>query len=484
MSAIACAAGVGPAGLGASSQDKTARACLSELLRFAGGDPGAGLQVRFQDAGDPLLRTPYKVASVGAATIAACGVAAAQLYRLRTGVGQSVTVSQLAAMAAMRSSRYIEINGQRRTDGMNDLSGFYQLRDGRWMYLHNNFFNIRGHNAAVLRCEPTREAMNAAVAQWEGRELEREIMSAGGCGAFVRSEAEWKAEPQFNAVAQEPLLEITQIGEAPVQPLASGSRPLSGTRVLDLTRVLAGPTCAKTLAEHGADVLRINRQDLADSGTSDFDTGIGKLSAYLDLRDASDRKTLFDLVRGCDVFSQAYRPGALAGLGFTPEVLAAERPGIVYTTLNAWGHAGPWASRRGYDTVVQAATGISWRPEGTTPEFMPASAQDYLAGYLLAFGTMVALHRRATIGGSWMVRTSLAAAGHWMRKQGLIEPTLLDGLPNDLPPARIAPHLMESDSPIGRLRHLAPVAALSATPAFWARPAVPLGTHPPAWPSE
>ena len=162
--------------------------------------------------------------------------------------------------------------------------------------------------------------------------------------------------------------------------------------MLDLTRVLAGPSCAKAFAEHGADVMRITRKDLPDLGPpSDVDTGIGKLQAHIDMRDPAQAEIMRGLVKDCDVFLQGYRPGALAARGLSPEALAETRPGIVYVTLSAWGHEGPWKDKRGYDTVVQSFNGMAWRPNNEKPQFLPGSPHDYIAGYVLAFATMVAL---------------------------------------------------------------------------------------------
>ncbi|MBM3359619.1 MAG: hypothetical protein FJY54_18105, partial [Betaproteobacteria bacterium] len=173
---------------------------------------------------------------------------------------------------------------------------------------------------------------------------------------------------------------------------------------------------------------------------------------------------------------------AIAARGFSPEALARLRPGIVYVTLSAWGHEGPWCDRRGYDTVLQAATGLIWRPHGERPELLPVSAQDYIAGYLLAYGTMIALARRVREGGSWFVRASLAGAGHWIREHGVLAPAEYAHLPPELPPDELQRLLTQHHSPIGRLTHLAPVVQMSETPAHWSRPSVPRGYHPPAWP--
>lgn len=454
---------------------------LAELIKVAGLPESLAGHAQIEGS-DPAYPIPYKVVAPCAAAIAGAGLAAADLWRLRTGRMQQVRVTKTATAAALRSSRYLKINGERPTEDPEAITGFYQLRDGRWIYLHCNFFNLRARNLAVLGVPEQRSAVIDAVAKWDGFELEDAIVAAGGCGSVVRSYDEWRALPQAGAVATLPVLEIEKIGDAPAQPLPDSDSPLGGVRVLDLTRVLAGPTCARTLAEHGADVLRVNREGLADSGISDYDTGLGKLSTFIDLRKPDEVETLRGLIRDGDVFSQSYRPGALAARGFGPEDLAKLRPGIVYITLSAWGNAGPWRERRGYDTVVQSANGMAWRPHNERPAFLPVSAHDYIAGYLMAFGAMVALGRRAREGGSWLVRVSLARSGHWIYQHGLLDPAEYAGVPKDPSDDELRPLLQTTESPVGRLTHLAPAVQMSETPARWTRPAVPLGYHPPVWP--
>ena len=458
-----------------------AHASLVELIELAGLPASAADAVEIAGS-EPVFPTRYKPVAPGAAAMAATGLAAADLWASKTGKRQRVRISMRAAAAALRGSRYLRINGERPAEDPEKITGFYPLRDGRWMYLHCNFFNLRDRNLAVLGAPQQRDAVAAAVVKWDGLELENAIFEGGGACGFVRSEEEWRALPQMQAVARLPLLEIVKIGDAPARPLPAGDRPLAGVRVLDLTRVLAGPTCARTLAEHGADVLRVTREDLADMGPTDFDTGIGKLCTHIDLRNPPEAETMRGLVRECDVFSQSYRPGALAHHGLLPEALAQVRPGIVYVTLSAWGREGPWSGRRGYDTVVQSANGMAWRPNNERPAFLPYSAQDYVAGYVLAFGAMVALARRVREGGSWLVRASLAGAGHWILQHGVLEPSEYAHLPVELPADELRPLLMEHESPIGRITHLAPVVQMSETPARWARPSVPRGYHKPVWP--
>lgn len=444
-------------------------AALRELLGIARLEGGAEIS-----GSDPVLKTPYRVGTAGAAALAAVGSAAAELWRLRTGRGQRVSVDLGAAAASLKSGAYLRIDGKPPKAIWDPFSLFYAVKDGRWVRFHTNYPHHRAAALGVLGVGEDVEAAKRAAASWDGVELEDAIHAAGGCAGFVRSAAEWAAHPHSGAVAGQELLSIERIGDAPPGPLPKADRPLSGVRVLDLTRVLAGPTAAKTLAEHGADVLKITAAHLPDSGDTDLDTGLGKLSAQLDLRKAEDTETLRGLVKQADVFLQSYRPGALAGRGFSPEALAKLRPGIVYVSLSAWGMTGPWKDRRGFDSIVQCVSGMARTQGGSgDPRLLPCSAIDYVSGYLMAFGAMVALARRAKEGGSWRVRVGLARTGKWIVDRGSADPA-----------AAVEPvaKTMETRSPAGVITHLAPVLQLSETPPFWARPPVPLGYHRAEWP--
>jgi hypothetical protein len=368
--------------------------------------------------------------------------------------------------------------------------GVYPAKNGRWSYIHANFPNHRAAATGVLGVPEEKEAVRRAVANWDALELEEAILAAKGAGGMVRSMAEWARHPQAAAIAALPLMEIVKIADSPPEPLPEGERPLSGIRVLDLTRVLAGPTSARTLAEHGADVMKITAPHLPNIGYQEYDTGHGKLQAHLDLRQPRDLDTLLGLVRETDVFTQGYRPGTLGNRGLSPEELTKLRPGLVYVSMCAFSHAGPWASRRGFDTVVQTVSGITTRQgelfpgASPGPQFYPVSAIDYLTGYLMAFGAMVALARRAREGGSWLVRISLAQTGRWLVDRGEVPPLSLKEVDKELYPAEIARWSIESDTPVGRLRHLGPTVRLSETAPFWARPSAPLGSHEPVWPAR
>ena len=463
---------------------------LRTILPVAGLAAERAQTVEITGGDDPVLPTPFRIGETSAAAVAATGLAAADLWQLRTGRHQQVAVDLRQATASLRSGHYLKMERAEVSHARNPVMGMYPAKGGRWSYIHANFPNHRAAALSVLGCEETKEAVRAAVAKWDALELEEAIIAAKGAGGMVRSMAEWAEHPQAKALATLPLLEIVKIGDAPAEKLPDGERPLSGIRVLDLTRVLAGPTCARTLAEHGADVLKITAPHLPNIGYQEFDTGHGKLSAYLDLRQPQDLARLQELVREADVFSQGYRPGTLGNRGLSPEELAALRPGLVYVSLCAFSHVGPWASRRGFDTVVQNVSGITTR-QGELfpgaepgPQFYPVSAIDYLTGYLMAFGAMVALARRAREGGSWLVRISLAQTGRWLVGRGQVPEAELNDVAREFTAAELARWSTESDTPAGRLGHLKPTVQLSETPPYWARPSVPLGYNEPAWPAR
>ena len=298
---------------------------LEKLWNLAGCDPAALERVTLTGA-DPILPTDFKIGTAASAVIAAGALAASEIWRLRTGREQSVAVDLRAAVAAFRSERYLRVESQPDLHLRDPIFGFYLAGDGRWIQIHSNLPHHHEGALKILGCEDTREAAAAAVAKWTAGDLENTFAAAGLPTGMVRSRPEWQAHPQGLAVAGLPLLEIVKIGEAPPEPPGAGPRALSGIRVLDLTRVIAGPICGRTIAGYGADVLNVSSKHLPNLLGLVIDTGLGKLSASLDLRQADDADRLRALVRDCDVFCQSYRPGALARLGLGPEEMARLRP--------------------------------------------------------------------------------------------------------------------------------------------------------------
>jgi crotonobetainyl-CoA:carnitine CoA-transferase CaiB-like acyl-CoA transferase len=387
------------------------------------------------------------------------------------------------AAIEFRSERYLRVDGKYPADDPDRLSGLYRCGDGRWVRLHTSLPHHYRGMLGLLRSADDRAAVQRALDHWEGEALEAAAADAGLVAAACRTFAEWNRHPQGRAIAALPLLSIEQIGDAPPEALSAAERPLAGIRVLDLTRIIAGPVCGRTLAVHGADVLLVGASHLPSLRPLVIDTGRGKLSAFIDLREASGRETLAALARDADIFVQGYRPGAIAALGFGPEEVAKIRPGIVYVSLCAYGRHGPWAARRGFDSLVQTASGFNAAEAeafgASELKPLPGQALDHATGYLMAFAAMAALIRRAERGGSWHVRVSLAQTAYWLRGLGRI-----DGMACTDPKFDdVRDRLEETASGFGRLTAVRHAAVMDETPPHWARPSVPLGTHPAAWPN-
>ena len=460
----------------------TAAQALSALWQEFGGDPAALDRVELT-GDDPVLPSSFPVGTAAQASIAAAGLAAAELRRLRTGQSQHVAVAMRHAAIECRSERYLRLAGKPLPDLWDKIAGTYRCGDGRWVRLHTNFPHHRDGVLKLLGCAYDRDAVKSALQEWRAEDLETAAAEAGLVVTAMRSFAEWDAHPQGRAIASLPVFSIERIGEAPAKTLPGAARPLSGVRVLDLTRIIAGPVAGRTLAAHGADVLLVTSPHLPSVEQLVIDTGRGKLSTHIDLHDPAGRDTLARLLRSADVFVQGYRPGGLAELGFAPEEAAKIRPGIVCVSLSAYGHEGPWCRRRGYDSLVQTASGFNHAEAQAAgsdkPHPLPMQVLDHATGYFMAFGAITALARRVTQGGSWHVRVSLAQTGRWVRNLGRVENGL--GYPDPNIDA-VRDLLEEADSDFGRLTFVRHAAKLSATPPQWARPSVPLGTHPPAWP--
>jgi crotonobetainyl-CoA:carnitine CoA-transferase CaiB-like acyl-CoA transferase len=455
---------------------------LANLWTLAGGDPAA-LEVVTLTGEEPQLPSSFRVGTAAQASIAASGLAAAEIWKLRSRQTQGVAVDMRHAVIECRSERYLRVNGEPPPPTWDSIAGVYRTGDRRFVRLHTNFPHHRAAICNVLSCEGQRDAVQAALLTWEGEAFETAAYAAGGVVALMRSYKEWSDLPQARALAALPPLTIEKIGEAPPRPWRAGDRPLAGVRVLDLSRVIAGPVAGRALAAHGADVLLVSGPDLPAIPWLTIDTGRGKFSCFIELKSEEGRARLRDLLAGADIFSQGYRPQALSSLGFSPEQAAEISPGVVAVSLSAYGDVGPWSERRGFDSLVQTATGFN-HAEGEAagldgPKELPAQMLDHATGYLMAFGAMMAKARQTREGGSWHVRVSLAQTGRWLWTLG----RLADGLnAPDLGSEAAQSFLEDASSGFGPLRSVRHAAMLSKTPAFWSRPAMPLGSHPPQWP--
>jgi crotonobetainyl-CoA:carnitine CoA-transferase CaiB-like acyl-CoA transferase len=453
----------------------------------AAGLPADALQRVTLCGADPVLPSSFAVGTAAQASLAAGALAAAELGRLRNGVTQQLTVDM--RHAALECCTHFLIDGQA-LQLWDKLAGLYPCGgdDGAkgWVRIHTNFAHHRDGALRLLGLPEGSSAERADVQRalrgWSALDFEQAAADAGLVVAALRSFGEWDAHPQGRAVALQPLLQWTRLGDAsprPLPPLPPHARPLQGLRVLDLTRILAGPVGTRALAAHGADVLLVNSPRLPNIEAI-AETSRGKLSAHADLHDSAQRQAFEAVLRDAHVFVQGYRPGGLAALGFGPEALAERHPGIVVVSLSAYGSTGPWSTRRGFDSLVQTASGFNQAEAQAfgsgPPRALPMQVLDHAAGHLMALGACAALQRQQREGGSWHVQVSLAATGHWLRKLGRVT----DGF--SAPKPDFESYLEIADSGFGRLTALRHAALLSATPAGWDRPSVPPGTDALAWP--
>ncbi|MER6143548.1 CoA transferase [Streptomyces sparsogenes] len=423
-----------------------------------------------------VLPARLPVRELARATVAACSLAAAELAARRSGGPvPAVRVAEAAVGTAFVSERHLRIDGRKPTN-FAPLSGFWRAADG-WVRTHANYPHHRARLLAALGIadrggddvlvKRLAEELAAHPAQW----VQETVYAAGGLAVAVAP------PPETTPGAEPALIESRHIGDAAPRPLPPAPLPASGVRILDLTRVTAGPVATRTLALLGADVLRIDSPRLPEDPDAHADTGFGKRSTRLDLDDPRDRQTFEELLAHADVVVTGYRPGALDRLGLAPDALLERRPGLVVAQVSAWGWSGPWAGRRGFDSIVQAASGIATleaAPDGH-PGVLPAQALDHGTGYLLAAAVLRALTERQENGGGRHLRFSLSATAAWLMRG--ITPVAPHGGDTYDPTA----WLTERPAPYGRLRYALPAIGYAGSPRDWSNPPTLWGTDRPAW---
>ncbi|KAI5896392.1 CoA-transferase family III [Schizophyllum commune H4-8] len=454
---------------------------------------------------DLVVNSSFKVGEAAQTSIGLSAQSAAYFHKLRAGVEQEVSVDARHAAIEFHSEVYYTLYDKPPPALWDAIAGLYSTADGH-VRIHTNFSHHRRGILEILEIPDhpsvTRSDVQTRLARWKAVEFETEAAKRGMCATALRTFAEWDAHPQAEALKEVPPVQLIKIGEAPKREVGAGVKPryaLEGMRVLDLTRVIAGPVAGRTLAAHGADVLLVTSPNLPDLPALDVDTSRGKRTTQLDLNKDADKRTLTELASTCDVFLQSYRPGALAAKGFGPADLAKTRPGVVYASLCAWGWEGPWKDRRGFDSLVQTATGFNaaegeayaaaHEGEDWKPRPLPVQALDHAAGYLLAFGINAALCKTITEGGSWEVRVSLAGVGQWIRSLGRLSPedAFLHATPLPPPSLPHAPEIQELSGvwhdPAGQpvLKAIKHSAVMEKTPVKQGRAPIKLNIDAPRW---
>lgn len=481
------------------SSDCSAQDALRELLDIRGLPEPHPEEVTV-DGQDPFFRVPFRLGESTSAILGAIGIAVNDLWELRVGRRQKVSVNLRHAAATLRTVDYTRRRGEAGAFEtipipadmayMLTVTQPWKARDGRWFLPHFNLPHLAGRVLSVLQCDYTPSAVQQAVAGWDSAALDRAIAEAQACGSPIRTPEEWAEHPQGQYLAARPVIEITKIADASPAPMGGGAsvaqRPLEGLRVLDLTRILAGPITGRTLAEHGADVLLVTGKNLAQTPEHVRDTSHGKRSTFLEIGDPRDFDRLRELARSADVFINGFRPGRLEAHGMGVDDLVTQRPGLIYVTISCYGSGGPLSGRAGWEQVAQAATGICHTYGDIIgagqPKLVFAPVCDYTTGYLGALGTLIALGRRAREGGSYHVQVSLCQSAMFIQRRGVMDQ--FAQAPERLMEAELNALHVEGDGGYGRLRTLGPALRMSETPPHWARPTPVPGSDQAEWLSK
>ncbi|MBB6405911.1 CoA transferase [Arthrobacter sp. AZCC_0090] len=425
-----------------------------------------------------VLPAAFDVTGLATGAVAVATVAAAQfLAARRDSRPQAVTVNSREACAAFTSERLFTPIGWTQPPLWDPIAGNYRAADA-WIRLHTNYANHRAAVEQVLGAHD-RETVEAAVAGLRAEELETAIVEAGGCAAVMHNRRQWLASAPGAATADAPPLTVVERQSPGIRtPNAVGQLPFDGVRVLDLTRVIAGPVCTKFLAGYGADVLRIDPPGFDEVPSLLPETTLGKRTAALDLTASSDRATFEELLAGADVLVSGLRGDALKGLGYDDEALTAVNPGLIIASLDAYGWDGPWRNRRGFDSLVQMSCGIA--DDGANamgraePTPLPVQALDHATGWLLAAAVARALTRRLTHSVTARIQSSLIGTANLLYS---LTP------PSEHPPTP-APEdftLVATNTAWGPARRVPLPGRIGGAPAHWSEHAGPLGRHPARW---
>lgn len=423
------------------------------------------------------LPSTFAVTELAAASLGAAGQAVAQLIQQQTGRLPNVSVDRRLASFWFASS--LRPLGWQVPPLWDPVAGDYPSADG-WIRLHTNAPHHRAAAERVLGQVAERKAMAAKVAAWNASELEQAIVDEGGCAAQMRTWQAWQAHPQGLAVNAEALVQRQTFDTTTDQPwLGSVARPLAGIRVLDLTRVLAGPVASRFLAGLGADVLRIDAPTWNEPGVVPEMT-LGKRCARLDLKTAQGRQVFEALLKDADILFHGYRADALEHLGYTASEWQALAPGLIDVSLNAYGWSGPWRNRRGFDSLVQMSSGIAdagmaWK-HTDKPVPLPVQALDHATGYLMAAAAIQALSERLKTRRGGSARLSLARTARLLMEAGQVpeQPALRAETPGDQ-------GLLVEQTAWGQAHRLLAPLSISGSPLQWDLPAGELGSHRAQW---
>lgn len=488
---------------GAVSGDFDINASFATFMRDIGGTPGdAGGKVIFTGE-DPILRSHFRIGASMAMPAMAAGLGAAAIWRERTGAAQDLKVdlresvlnvnplvggilrmSQAAGAVPAADPLPANFTFLLPTNrglmlqapiGLGNPMTFvpFETKDGRFFNVTGAYPHLEQRALQALKVPPGRDNLVRGFRQVNAFEFEDELNALGGVGVVHRTRAEWLAHPEGATLAKLPVIEIIKIADGPPVPWAQDpTQPLSGIKALSATHVIAGTCSSRTLAEYGAEVLHIARDQSFEHEALVIEVNAGMRSAFVDMRNPDQNKRLKALVPQADVFVESFRIGAMERLGFGVDELKDGHKGLVYLSINANSPTGPWAPRGGFDMEGLSTSGFTMEEgAGGPPRFPPTLIMnDFIAGYLGAAGAIAALRRRAREGGSYHVRVSLTRAAMWYAGLGRFGSTDFD--PNDPKHRMIDPETLIAQTPYGEIRRLGPQVKLSKTPGRWRTPLV------------
>lgn len=429
----------------------------------------------------PAVVSPIAVDDVASGIFATLGGLAATLGKIKGLPSQSVSIDRRHAGNTLNSiAWHFQNMYQLDLSAVHtDINGFFPTADGRHVVYNGAYLHLREIVLEYLGCPNKRELITRETAKHGAGELEHELSQRGACVTIVRDRSEWSRHEQGQYLATVPVVNLVKVAEAEPVPLPSGRRILSGIKALDLTKVIAGPTAGRQLAEHGADVIHIHHPYKDLIYAMDVDTSYGKANSYLDFTREKDRDILSGLIGDADIFLDGYRYGALEQHGFGVEDVIRINKNIINVRMNAYGFGGPWSRRRGFEQLAQSTTGAAAIQGGSlmTPKLIPAYVNDYLSGYLAALGTVAALIKRAREGGAWLVQVSLARTCMFALEHGLSDhdaPTASDA-------SEFQPWMIDQEGQLGLMTRLKPVIAYGGTPVYAAIAGTAPGSHLPKW---
>jgi crotonobetainyl-CoA:carnitine CoA-transferase CaiB-like acyl-CoA transferase len=445
---------------------------------------------------DPILPSPIRFGTLAAVGLAARSVALAALWRQATGQGQDISVDVRKALrrfAGFFEGKWETVNGRPPSPGGYAVSPFLKMgdaffretRDGRYVLALDIYPQLLVNTLNFLGCSPSTESINNAIRKWDAVELEEAAAAEGLVLAMVRTNEEFRREPQYTDVLSKmPLITVEKIGESDPVPLkASGNLPLAGVRALGMGHVIAGAAMGRDMALYGADVLNIWRPRDSEIEAFAWDVQVGMRSTILD--DAKEDRAQFNrLLQDADVFFANKRPGFLKKHDLDADALCQRKPGLIHATVVLHGERGPWSNRPGFDEIGAAVSGL-FTIEGspTQPKQPPiVPIADNVVGWLGTTGILAALRRRAIEGGSYRVTVSLTRTVLWLLSLGIFDKEYAKATAGSSDEHKsIAPDLFTAETPLGTYQGMTDQVVMSRTPGAYRTVLVPRGSSKPEW---